>query len=178
MRQMLQQILGDRHSRRRQLFHRALGPNTSRRREVLETVLGRRSYRPKTAQSLSKLMEIKLDERGGLDIGHLPIAGTKPPLDDRHGYWAGRKNDRIYFMTVLYAHLFCRDKGTVADIGCHSSPLVLMLADFEKRFAIDPSPESREFWKDVDGATYINDVLSSGGLPRPRLRTGQDGGRT
>lgn len=63
-------------------------------------------------------------------------------------------------MTLLFSSLYCKDKKHVADIGCNSSPLVLQLPDFEKRFAFDPDPEVAELWKDVDGATFINDVLT------------------
>jgi hypothetical protein len=164
MRKLIQKILGAEESRRRQLFHKALGPNGSVQRRAVEHLMGR-GPGPNPSPTLAALMEIRLDEHSGLDIDSLPIAGKNRPLDDRHGYWARRKNDRLYYMTVLYAHLFSLRKHSIADIGCHCSPLVLMVPGFKRRFAVDPSPESRPLWKDVDGAVYINDMLENVDIP-------------
>jgi hypothetical protein len=110
--------------------------------------------------TLTALMEVKLDQMWGLDIDHLPIAGSRRPID-KGNYWAKRKNDRIYFHAVLYAHLFCQRKESVADVGPHCSPLVLIVPGFKRRFAIDPQPATAEYWCGVDGAVYISDYLEN-----------------
>jgi Methyltransferase domain len=102
-----------------------------------------------------ELLNVSLDDHGGFDIGALPIAGTRPP-DDILGYWAKRKSDRIYLMSVLFAHYYCRTKDTVVDVGCHCSPLVLMLPGFRRRYAVDPNPHAAACWRSVDGATFLN----------------------
>jgi 2-polyprenyl-3-methyl-5-hydroxy-6-metoxy-1,4-benzoquinol methylase len=101
------------------------------------------------------LLDVSLDAHGGLDVGNLPMVGSRAPHDIL-GYWAKRRNSRIYLMSLLFAHYFCRDKDTVADVGCHSAPLVLMLPGFKRRYAIDPSPHAANCWRDVDGATFVN----------------------
>jgi 2-polyprenyl-3-methyl-5-hydroxy-6-metoxy-1,4-benzoquinol methylase len=106
------------------------------------------------------LFSLTLDDKLGLDIGALPIAGSRAP-DDLNSYWAKRSNDRIYVMTLLYAHYFCRRKNTIADVGCHCSPLVLIVPGFKRRFAIDPSDEAHSAWADVDGATFIKGTLEA-----------------
>lgn len=111
-----------------------------------------------SASNISQILDTALDAQMGLDVDHMPIAGSRRPVDDR-GYWSSRKNDRIYLMTVLFSHFFCRRKRSVADVGCHCSPLVLMLPGFERRYAIDPSDISKPLWSGVDGAEYINDYL-------------------
>jgi 2-polyprenyl-3-methyl-5-hydroxy-6-metoxy-1,4-benzoquinol methylase len=117
---------------------------------------------------LKALTEVKLDSKGGLDIGELPIVGSRPPADDASGYWAGRKNDRIYLQAILFAHYYCRRKDTVADVGCHCSPLVLMLPGFKKRFAFDPSKHAAKAWQGVEGATFINAPLDESSV-RPLI---------
>lgn len=107
---------------------------------------------------LQKLLEIQLDKNTGFDVTALPIAGSRPPLDP-HSYWEKRKNDRVYLMTVLFAHYFCRSKRTIADVGCHSSPLVLLVPGFKQRFAIDPNPRTAPLWQGVDGARFLNCAL-------------------
>ena len=113
------------------------------------------AYGPDLA-SAGELLNVSLDARGGFDVGALPIAGTRAPADDKRGYWAKRRTDRIYLMSLLFAHYYCRAKDTVADVGCHCSPLVLMLAGFRRRYAIDPNPHAAECWRGVDGATFLN----------------------
>ncbi|MEP7457169.1 methyltransferase domain-containing protein [Phyllobacterium sp. SB3] len=110
--------------------------------------------------TLRALGNIQLDSKGGNDISNLPIAGTRPPKDDEAGYWSKRSNDRMYLMAVLFANFYTRRKETVADVGCHCSPLVLMLPDFKRRFAFDPSPQAAKAWADVDGATFVNSILA------------------
>ena len=109
-------------------------------------------------RTLSAIWSIGLDRATGLDVGGLPIAGTAPPRDHDE-YWARRRNDRIYLMTLVFAHFFCRSKRTVADVGCHVSPLVLMVPGFSSRFAIDPSARAKEAWREVNGATFVNRTL-------------------
>jgi 2-polyprenyl-3-methyl-5-hydroxy-6-metoxy-1,4-benzoquinol methylase len=116
------------------------------------------------------LWDVGLDSAMGLDIGGLPMAGTIYPRD-RSDYWAKRRNDRIYLMTIVLAHFFCRRRVTIADVGCHVSPLVLMMPEFSKRFAIDPSREAREAWAGVDGATFLNSMLDDVDV---RELTGED----
>ena len=118
--------------------------------------------------TLEAIGRIEVDDQGGTDIAHLPIAGTRAPQDDSRGYWAGRSNDRIYLMAVLFASFYCRRKETVADVGCHCSPLVLMLPDFQRRFAFDPSVAAAKAWEGVDGATFVNSALSEG-MVRPLI---------
>lgn len=101
-----------------------------------------------------------VDDKGGNPTSHFPFAGTTLPKDRESGYWAGRSNDRIYLMTLLFSSIYCKERENVADVGCNSSPLVLQLPDFKKRFAFDPDPEVADLWKDVDGALFINSLLS------------------
>lgn len=169
MKQLIKRVLGSEGSKQRRLFRRALGPENSIRRRIAERLAGR-GPGPSPAPILSKLMQI--EAHTGFDLDRLPIVGTKPPLDDPHGYWARRKADPLYYMTVLYSHLFAGQKRSVADVGCHCSPLVLMLPGFKSRFAIDPSPESRPLWNGVDGAIYINDTLEN--VDIPMLTGGQE----
>jgi 2-polyprenyl-3-methyl-5-hydroxy-6-metoxy-1,4-benzoquinol methylase len=107
---------------------------------------------------MQRLLGIQLDSSMGLDIDNMPISGTRPPSDQKE-YWAKRSNTPIYLMTFVFAHYYCRRKKTVADVGPHTSPLVLMLPEFEQRFAIDPSEDAAIAWKDVDGAAFINKPL-------------------
>lgn len=111
------------------------------------------------------LLDVPLVSGMGLDLGALSIAGSRPPAD-LDGYWAKRRKNRIYLTSLLYTHYFCRRKDSVADIGCHCSPLVLMVPGFSRRFAIDPSPASAEAWAEVDGATYIQGRLDEVDLPK------------
>jgi hypothetical protein len=101
------------------------------------------------------LLNVTLDAHSGLDVGSLPMVGSRAPHDIL-GYWAKRRSSRIYLMSLLFAHYFCRDKDTVADVGCHSAPLVLMLPGFKRRYAIDPNPHAARCWRGVDGATFLN----------------------
>lgn len=108
--------------------------------------------------TMTNLLKIQLDSAMGLEVGDMPIVGTRPPIDIKE-YWSSRSNNSIYLMTFLLAHYYCRRKKTVADVGTHTSPLVLMLPEFQQRFAIDPSKEAAIAWQDVDGAEFINKSL-------------------
>lgn len=113
---------------------------------------------------VDSMLDTVLDEKMGLDIDHFPISGTCKPIDLKD-YWKKRKNDRIYIMSILFSYLFCRKKYSVVDIGCHVSPLVLMLPEFKMRFAIDPSDAAEEAWKGVDGAIFVKKYLADINVP-------------
>lgn len=118
---------------------------------ILLEILGRKlKNMTLTPKWLEKQMNFSMDD--------LPVAGTILPMD-YNGYWQSRKHEPIYKMTIIFSEMYCSQKMSVADIGCHCSPMVLLIPNFNKRFAIDPSKIAKSCWEKVDGAKFIQSCI-------------------